>query len=188
MKNEINQQFGRAREYAGDAAEKLKDAAGNAAETFSRSKDKATEVYGDARDKSYKVATRANELIQEHPIAATAAAVAAGAALAILFPKGRALIRSGTGGLAALGARASELSSLAVEALENHAEQARVTASRAASDARAAIGDAGVKAAEVADSALTRAKGAAASAVNAADSVASRTKDAAASTVSRLRK
>lgn len=188
MKNEINEQFGRAREYAGDAAEKLKGAAGSAAETFTRSREKASEVYGDARDRSYKVATRANDLIQEHPIAATAAAAAAGAVLAILFPKGRALIRSGTGSIAALGARASELSSLAVEALENHAEQARLTASRAASDARTALGDAGTKAAEVADTAFARAKDAAASAAGAADTVVTRAKGAAAAAADKLRK
>lgn len=188
MKNELNEQLDRAREYASDAAVKIKDVAGRSADSLSRSKEKASEVYGEARDKSYKVATRANELIQEHPIAATAAAVAAGAALAILFPKSRQLIRSGTGSIAALGARASELTTLAVEALENHAEQARATASRAASDARIAIGDAGTKAAEVADTAFSRAKDVTASAADAAGGAVTRAKNAATAASSKLRK
>lgn len=192
MKTDINEQLDRAREFAGDtanaAAEKLKVARESAAETLSRSKEKATVVYGDARDRSYKAAGRANEFIQEHPIAATAAAVAAGAVLAVLFPKGRALVRSGTGAIAAFGAKAGEAASLAVEVLEQHAEDARASAKRAAIDARSIVGTAATDARSTLGSAGSRAADLADSAVSFADSAVSRAKEAVAAATDRLRK
>ncbi|MGK2909227.1 MAG: hypothetical protein ACSLE1_05435 [Sphingobium sp.] len=192
MKTDINEQLDRAREFAGDTAsaatEKLKGARDSAAETFSRSKEKATIVYGDARDRSYRAAGRANEFIQEHPIAATAAAVAAGAVLAVLFPKGRALVRSGTGAIAAFGAKAGEAATLAVEVLEQHAEDARAAAKRAAIDARSLVGSAASDAKSSLGSARSRAAGFTDSAASLADSAVSRAKDAVTAATDRLRK
>lgn len=185
MKTEINDQLDRAREFAGDkaavAAEKLKSARDTAADTLSRSKDKATIVYDDAREKSYRAAGRANEFIQEHPIAATAAAVAAGAVLAVLFPKGRALVRSGTGAISALGSKASEAASLAVEVLEQHAKEARATAGRAAVDARTAVGSAATDARSALGTAGSRAS-------NVADSAVALARDAVSTVTEKLRR
>lgn len=162
MKNDIHEQIGRVREIASEtaeaAAERLKSVRDGTAETLARSKEKAAVVYNDARDKSYKAADRANNFVQEHPIAATAAAAAAGAAIALLFPKGRAIARSAPGAFAALGARAGQIASVAVEALEHRAEDARAGATRAATEARTAIGHAGAKASYAADAAATLAK------------------------------
>jgi len=60
-----------------DSTGKARESAGELIQT---GKDKASEAYGDARDRGQRVAARANEIIQEHPVAAVAGAVAAGCA------------------------------------------------------------------------------------------------------------
>lgn len=107
--SDIRSQLTRVREAANGIAEtasdKLRDtterARGSASDLIHTSRirandarDKVGAVYSDARDRSQRVATRANEIVQEHPIAAVAGAVAAGAVIAWMFPKGRAAIKA----------------------------------------------------------------------------------------------
>ncbi|WP_164847333.1 DUF883 family protein [Sphingobium algorifonticola] len=171
MKNDIHEQLDRVREIAGEtaeaAAERLKTVRDSTADSLARSREKAAIVYNDARDKSYRAADRANTFVQEHPIAATAAAVAAGAMIALIFPKGRALARSVPGALSAVGARAGQIASVAVDALEHRAQDIRSGAGHAATEARTAIGHAGAKASDVADAAA----GLARDAIHAAEKV-----------------
>lgn len=49
--------------------------------------DKGREIIADTREKSFRAAHETNRIFQEHPIAAVAAATAAGAILAIFLPK-----------------------------------------------------------------------------------------------------
>lgn len=56
---------------------------------ITRGRETAGRLYDDAKDKSYKLADTTNRLVQEHPLAAAAVAVAAGAAIAALFPRVR---------------------------------------------------------------------------------------------------
>jgi ElaB/YqjD/DUF883 family membrane-anchored ribosome-binding protein len=50
-------------------------------------RDKSNEIIADTREKSFRAANETNRLFQEHPIAAVAAAAAAGAVIAIFMPK-----------------------------------------------------------------------------------------------------
>ena len=103
---------------------------------------KANAALGDAKDKSYKAVAKANELVQDNPLLATAAAVAAGAALAVLFPRGRALIKAGTAVIAAAGARASEAVGSAGEAISAGAGTAYARAADVAGGVKTAVSDA----------------------------------------------
>lgn len=173
MKSDINEKLDRARGYAADtaevAADKLKDARDAASEKLARSKEKAAVIYSDARDKSYHAADRANTFVQEHPIAATAAAAVAGALIAVIFPKGRALLRAAPGALAAVGSQVNKAAHDALEVIEHRADDARATATSAAAETRSAISHAGSKVADVADAAVSRAKDALTAASKAAD-------------------
>ena len=94
---DIRAQITRVREAANDAAitatdrirdttEKAREGAGELIQT---GRDKATDAYADARDKTQRAATRANQIVQDHPVIAVAGAVAAGALIAWMFPKSR---------------------------------------------------------------------------------------------------
>ena len=80
---DIRAQLTRVREAANDAAgsatDMIKDSTGKARESagelIQTGKEKASEAYGDARDRGQRVAARANEIIQEHPVAAVAGGV-----------------------------------------------------------------------------------------------------------------
>src|SRR3546814_71608 len=86
---DIRTQLTRAREAANDiagtasgkfrgTADRARESAGDLIQT---GREKAGDAYADARDRSQRIAARANEIVQEHPIAAVAGAVAAGAVI-----------------------------------------------------------------------------------------------------------
>jgi ElaB/YqjD/DUF883 family membrane-anchored ribosome-binding protein len=141
----VHDSLQRARDAAGNAANRLgeaRDAAGpyveagrkRAADAYAVSK----EVYSDVRDRGYRAADRTNRLIQEHPLAAAAIAVAAGAVVAAMFPK----VRRGIG----IGARAA--APKVIPAARTVTETLVAGLGLGASIARAAAGAAASKAAE----------------------------------------
>ena len=95
---DVRAQVNRARDAANDAATTATDrirettakAREGAGELVQTGRDKAGMAYGDARDKTQRVATRANQIVQDHPVAAVAGAIAVGAVVAWMFPKSRA--------------------------------------------------------------------------------------------------
>src|SRR3546814_6177227 len=99
---DIRTQLTRAREAANDiagtasgkfrgTADRARESAGDLIQT---GREKAGDAYADARDRSQRIAARANEIVQEHPIAAVAGAVAAGAVIAWMFPRSRAAMKA----------------------------------------------------------------------------------------------
>lgn len=131
-----------ANDIAGSAADRIKDGTESATGLILTGRDKASEAYADVKDKSQRAATRANEIIQEHPIAAAAAAVAAGAVIAYLFPKSRSAMRALPGVASAIGTRAME----AALAARNLAEQGAETVKARAGDAIDAARDGAIAA------------------------------------------
>ncbi|HKY82098.1 MAG TPA: hypothetical protein VJM09_11585 [Sphingobium sp.] len=163
---DIRAQITRAREAANDIAEtasgKLRNTRDSAGDLIQTGRDRAGDAYGEARDRTQRLATRANEIIQEHPVAAVAGAVAAGAVIAWMFPKTRTALKAlpglaTTAGVsvveAALSARtaaargAESVKSGATDALHT----AREGAGHAAASARDASADIGSTASRVAD-------------------------------------
>ncbi len=153
---DLRAQLNRARDAAGDlagsAGEKIKDSSSkardSAGELIQTSRDKAGEVYGDARDRTQRAATRANEIVQEHPIVAVAGAVAAGALIAWMFPKSRAAIKALPGVATTVGARVAEAALAArdaaaerAEAVKNSASQTLHNAKESASSGAASVRD-----------------------------------------------
>ncbi|KEQ52476.1 hypothetical protein [Sphingobium chlorophenolicum] len=136
----------RAREGAGGLIQTSRERAGDA-------RDKASAAYADARDRSQRVAARANEIVQEHPIVAVAGAVAAGAVIAWMFPKSRSAMKALPGLASSAGAKvldaalaakaaaaesAESLKSSTTDALNNAAEGTK----EAATSARDAVASA----------------------------------------------
>lgn len=179
---DIRTQITRAREAANDMAEtasgmfrdttdRARESAGDLIQTgrerASDVRDKASTAYADARDRSQRVAARANEIVQEHPVVAVAGAVAAGAVIAWMFPKSRKIIKAlpglaSTAGVKVLEAAATArsaaadgaeiLKSGAGEALHNAGETAKEAASTARNAATSA--DLGGKASRLAEDAV----------------------------------
>lgn len=110
----------RARESAGDLIQTSRTRAHDA-------RDKVGAAYADAKDRTQRVATRANEIVQEHPIAAVAGAVAAGAVIAWMFPKGRAAIKALPGLAATAGGQLVEAAIAARAAAAEGAESLKDT-------------------------------------------------------------
>ena len=75
-----------------------------ASDVISATVEKGEAVIDDTREKSYRAAAETNRLFQEHPIAAVAAAAAAGAVIGIFLPR------------LALAGRASRLAGQAIKA------------------------------------------------------------------------
>ncbi|UZW56822.1 hypothetical protein NUH86_07225 [Sphingobium sp. JS3065] len=165
---DIRAQITRAREAANDIAEtatgKFRDTADRALdgaggliqtsrERAGDARDKASAAYADARDRSQRVAARANEIVQEHPIVAVAGAVAAGAVIAWMFPKSRAAMK-------ALPALASSTGAKMLEA----ALAARAVAAESAESLKSGTGDVLSSAAEGTKEAAASARDAVASA------------------------
>ena len=140
---DIRAQLSRVREAANDVAasatDKIKDGTGKAregaGELIQTSRDKASEAYGDARDRTQKIATRANQIVQEHPVVAVAGAVAAGALVAWMFPKSRAAMKALPGIASAAGARVVEAALAARSAATDGAESIKQSASDLAATA-----------------------------------------------------
>ncbi len=109
---DIRAQLSRVRDAAISATDRIKDGTGKARESagdlIQSSKEKASEAYGDARDRTQRVAARANEIVQEHPVAAVAGAVAAGAIIAWMFPKSRRAMKALPGLAMTAGTRVAE--------------------------------------------------------------------------------
>jgi ElaB/YqjD/DUF883 family membrane-anchored ribosome-binding protein len=82
-------------------------------------REKVSAAYADARERTYRVAGRANEIVQEHPLTAAAAAVAAGAVIAALFPKGRAAMAAVPKMVGQLGEKAKDGAEAALHAIED---------------------------------------------------------------------
>ena len=165
---DIRAQITRVRDAANDAAttasDRIKDTTGKAREgagdLIQTSRDKASEAYEDARDRTQKVAARANEIVQEHPIVAVAGAVAAGAVIAWMFPKSRAMMKALPGLAVTAGSRVLEAAVAArtvaaesAETVKHSASSALHAAGDAASGARDSVASADLpaKAAKLAD-------------------------------------
>ncbi len=141
---DLRPQLSRVRDSANDVAasatDKIKDGTGKAregaGELIQTSRDKASEAYGDARDRTQKIATRANQIVQEHPVVAVAGAVAAGALVAWMFPKSRAAMKALPGIASAAGARVVEAALAARSAATDGAESIKQSASDLAATAR----------------------------------------------------
>ncbi|MCP1470723.1 ElaB/YqjD/DUF883 family membrane-anchored ribosome-binding protein [Sphingobium sp. OAS761] len=144
----------RAREAANDiafsAGEKIKEGTGKArdgaSELVQTGREKAAETYADARDRTQRAATRANQIVQDHPVMAVAGAVAAGAVIAWMFPKSRRAMKALPGIATAAGTRLAET---AIAARAAAAERAQ-TIKDSASDMIHAAGDAASQARETA--------------------------------------
>lgn len=136
---DIHAQITRVRDAANDIAEtasdKFRDTTGkardSAADLIQTSRDRAGDAYSDVRDRTQRVATRANEIVQEHPIVAVAGAVAAGAVVAWLFPKSRRAMKALPGIAAAAGSRVVEAAMAAQAAAAQGAENVRSSAGNA---------------------------------------------------------
>jgi ElaB/YqjD/DUF883 family membrane-anchored ribosome-binding protein len=136
---DIHAQITRVRDAANDIAEtasgKFRDTTGkardSAADLIQTSRDRAGDAYSDVRDRTQRVAARANEIVQEHPIAAVAGAVAAGAVVAWLSPKSRAAMKALPGLAATAGSRVVEAALAARAAAAEGAETIRSNATDA---------------------------------------------------------
>jgi ElaB/YqjD/DUF883 family membrane-anchored ribosome-binding protein len=152
MSHDIHQQLGRIRKYAdekaGDTANRLKNKTSQATEhmelareraaaAYARSRKSASKTYDSARDTTNRAATAAGRFVADHPLAVTAGAIAAGALISLLFPKGRAAA-------SALGVKAFAAAKAAKEAVEESetAEVVRAKAAEATSIARARAAEA----------------------------------------------
>ena len=169
---DIRAQITRAKEAANDIAE---SASGKFRDTTDRARESASDLIksgrhraGDARDRSQRVAARANEIVQEHPVAVVAGAVAAGALVAWMFPKSRAAMKALPGLATTAGAKVLEAALAARTAAAESAETLKSTAgdvlhsaSESAKDAAAtaqqaaASADLGAKASRLADDVAT---------------------------------
>lgn len=127
---DIRAQISRAREAANDAAtnasDRIRETSGkardSAGELINSSREKAGDAYADARDRTQRVATRANQIVQDHPVMAVAGAVAAGALVAWMFPKSRRAMKALPGLATTLGARAVEAAAAARSAAADEAD------------------------------------------------------------------
>lgn len=152
---DIQEQLSRVRaaanDMAGSATGKIRDGAEKmregADDLIQIGKDKAGEALTDARDRTSRVATRANEIVTEHPVAVVAGAVAAGALIAWMFPKSRRAMRALPAAATSLGARAVNAALAArtragesAEAVARKTSEAVEAAKDSASSAREGIG------------------------------------------------
>ena len=146
-----------ANDIAGTASGRLKDstdkARDSAGELIQTGRDRAGDAYADVRDRTQRVAARANEIVQEHPITAIAGAVAAGAIIAWMFPKSRAALKAIPGLAATAGTHVAEA-----------ALAARAAAAESADAVKSGAGDAFRQAKDGASQAVSSARDAAASA------------------------
>ena len=119
-----------ANDIAGTATGKFRDstekARENAAELIQTGRERAGGAYSDVRDRTQRVAARANEIVQEHPVAAVAGAVAAGAVVAWLFPKSRRAIKALPAIAMTAGSRVVEAAMAACAAAADPADHAGI--------------------------------------------------------------
>jgi len=147
---DIRAQFTRAREAANDiagtASGRFRDTADRARESagdlIQTSREKAGDAYADARDRSQRIAARANEIVQEHPVAAVAGAVAAGAVIAWMFPKSRTAMKALPGLATSAGAKVLDAALAARAMAAENAETLRASAGDALHNAAEGTKDA----------------------------------------------
>lgn len=124
-----------ANDIAGTATGKFRDstekARENAAELIQTGRERAGDAYSDVRDRTQRVAARANEIVQEHPVAAVAGAVAAGAVVAWLFPKSRKAMKALPAIAVTAGSRVMEAALAASAAAAQGAENIKAGATDA---------------------------------------------------------
>ncbi|WP_449472160.1 hypothetical protein [Sphingobium chungangianum] len=124
-----------ANDIAGTATGKFRDstekARENAAELIQTGRERAGGAYSDMRDRTQRVAARANEIVQEHPVAAVAGAVAAGAVVAWLFPKSRRAMKALPAIAMTAGSRVVEAAMAASAAAAQGAENIKAGATDA---------------------------------------------------------
>lgn len=129
-----------ANDIAGTATGKFRDstekARENAAELIQTGRERAGGAYSDVRDRTQRVATRANEIVQEHPVAAVAGAVAAGAVVAWLFPKSRRAMKALPAIAITAGSRVVEAAMAASAAAAQGAENIKAGATDALHNAQ----------------------------------------------------
>ena len=100
---------------------------------------KGEAVIEDTREKSFRAAAETNRLFHEHPVAAVAAAAAAGAILAIFVP--RTVLASKAGRIAGRALKLAATSESAQAAWLGLMETRNVALTRAAGKAASAVGD-----------------------------------------------
>ena len=129
-----------ANDIAGTATGKFRDstekARENAAELIQTGRERAGGAYSDVRDRTQRVAARANEIVQEHPVAAVAGAVAAGAVVAWLFPKSRRAMKALPAIAMTAGSRVVEAAMAASAAAAQGAENIKTGATDALHNAQ----------------------------------------------------
>lgn len=129
-----------ANDIAGTATGKFRDstekARENAAELIQTGRKRAGGAYSDVRDRTQRVAARANEIVQEHPVAAVAGAVAAGAVVAWLFPKSRRAMKALPAIAMTAGSRVVEAAMAASAAAAQGAENIKAGATDALHNAQ----------------------------------------------------
>lgn len=90
-KDALREAGNKAKEGIQQAARKGRDVIaatrGKSEELIAATREKGEELIDDTREKTYRAAAETNRLFQEHPIAAVAAAAAAGAVLGIFLPR-----------------------------------------------------------------------------------------------------
>ena len=158
---DIHAQITRVRDAAHDIAEtasgKFRDTTGkardNAVDLIQTGRDRAGDAYSDVRDRTQRAAARANEIVQEHPIAAVAGAIAAGAVIAWLFPKSRTAMKALPGLAATAGSRVVEAAIAARAAAAEGAETIRSSAADALHHAQESASKTAASAREAATSA-----------------------------------
>lgn len=147
---DIRAQLTRVRDAANDVAisttDRIKDGTEKARESatdlIQTGREKASDAYGDVRDRTQRVATRANEIVQEHPIAAVAGAVAVGAVVAWMFPKSRRVMKALPSLASTAGAKLVEAAIAARAVAADGAETVKSGASNALNAAGDAAGSA----------------------------------------------
>ncbi|WP_340264144.1 hypothetical protein [Sphingobium mellinum] len=146
-----------ANDIAGTASDRFRDTTGKARESagdlIQTSRDRASDAYGEVRDRTQRVATRANEIVQQHPVTAVAGAVAAGALIAWMFPKSRAALRALPGIATTAGARVVEAALAARAAAADGAESVKANAGEVLHQAKEGASHAVTSAREAATSA-----------------------------------
>lgn len=158
---DIHAQITRVRDAANDIAEtatgKFRDTSGkareSAADLIQTGRDRAGDAYSDVRDRTQRVAARANEIVQEHPIVAVAGAVAAGAVVAWLFPKSRTAMKALPGLAVTAGNRVVEAALAASAAAVQGAETIRSGATDALHNAQESASKTAASARDAASSA-----------------------------------
>lgn len=137
MKNDVTQPVDKVLQAATAVRDKtqagIRKAGRKAGTVLTSAREKGEAVIDDTKEKGYRAAAETGRLFQEHPVAAVAAAVAAGAVLAIFMPRlaiaGRAaqLAKS-----AAKAAIASETAQAVIGNLKDSRDAALRTATGAA--------------------------------------------------------